>query len=256
LSERPISETFMRPGLGQDTIERGKIAIVVSMVLVLLFMLYYYRFAGVVACVALLMNLVLVVAVMITIRAAFTLPGLAGLVLTVGMAVDANVLIFERMREELDRQATLRMAIRNGFARATTTIVDANLTTLIVAIVLYVIGTDQIRGFATILWLWVVWSMFTAIYCSRVVFDVAERQRWISKLNMKRPIQENRILIELGLLPRFLPSAGASHSRDAHERRVRVYTPHKFLDLFRGLACGLNDGGMVDDCCHGFTSDV
>ncbi|NQT14744.1 MAG: protein translocase subunit SecD, partial [Planctomycetes bacterium] len=133
LSEEPISETFMGPGLGQDTIERGKIAIMVSMGLVLLFMLYYYRFAGIVACFALLLNLVLILAVMITIRAAFTLPGLAGLVLTVGMAVDANVLIFERIREELNRQATLRMAIRNGFARATTTIVDANLTTLIVA---------------------------------------------------------------------------------------------------------------------------
>ncbi len=184
LSEDPVSEIRIGATLGQDTIRRGRIAIAVSLALVLAFMVVYYRFAGLVACMALLMNLIMILAVMISIQAAFTLPGLAGLVLTVGMAVDANVLIFERIREELARQATLRMAIRNGFDRATTAIVDANVTTLIVATVLYVIGTDQIRGFATILWLGVVLSMFTAIYCARVVFDVAEKQKWISKLSM------------------------------------------------------------------------
>ena len=193
LSEKPVSEIRIGALLGQDTIRRGRIAIGVSLVLVLAFMVYYYRFAGLVACLALVMNLILILAVMISVRAAFTLPGLAGLVLTVGMAVDANVLIFERIREELARQAALRMAIRNGFDRATTAIVDANVTTLIVATVLYVIGTDQIRGFATILWLGVALSMFTAIYCSRVVFDVAERQRWISKLNMKRMVGKTEI---------------------------------------------------------------
>ncbi|MFH1918636.1 MAG: protein translocase subunit SecD, partial [Planctomycetota bacterium] len=193
LSEEPISEMYRGPGLGRDTIERGSIAIVVSMLLVLAFMLVYYRFAGIVACAALLMNLVLILAVMISIKAAFTLPGLAGLVLTVGMAVDANVLIFERIREELSRQAALRMAIRNGFARATTTIIDANLTTLIVATVLYVIGTDQIKGFAVILWLGVVLSMFTAIYCSRLVFDVADRQKWITRLGMLQMLGKTQI---------------------------------------------------------------
>jgi SecD/SecF fusion protein len=193
LSEKPVREARMGPGLGQDTIDRGKIAIGVSMALVLLFMLLYYRFAGIVACGALLMNLLMILAIMISVRAAFTLPGLAGLVLTVGMAVDANVLIFERIREELAKQAALRMAIRNGFGRATSAIVDANLTTLITATVLYVIGTDQIKGFAVTLWLGVVLSMFTAIYCSRVVFDVAERQKWITELKMRLLLRKTQI---------------------------------------------------------------
>jgi SecD/SecF fusion protein len=193
LSEEPISELVTGPTLGRDTIERGKYAIAISMALVVLFMLFYYRFAGIVACMALLLNVVLILAVMISIQAAFTLPGLAGLVLTVGMAVDANVLIYERIREELNRQATLRMAIRNGFGRATTTIVDANLTTLITATVLYVIGTDQIKGFAVTLWVGILMSMFTAIYCSRVVFDVAERRKWITRLKMMQILGKTQI---------------------------------------------------------------
>jgi len=193
LSKEPISELVTGPTLGQDTINRGRWAIGVSMLAVLAFMLWYYRFAGMVACMALLANLVLIVAVMITIKAAFTLPGLAGLVLTVGMAVDANVLIFERIREELARGAALRMAIRNGFARATTTIVDANLTTLITATILYIIGTDQVRGFAVTLWLGVVLSMYTAIFCSRVIFDIAERRRWLTELKMVRMLGATNI---------------------------------------------------------------
>ncbi len=193
LNPNPIAEMVIGPTLGQDTIDRGKWAIGGSMLLVLIFMLFYYRFSGVVACMALVMNLVLILAVMITIKAAFTLPGLAGLVLTVGMAVDANVLIFERIREELNRGAALRMAIRNGFSRATTTIVDANLTTLITATVLYVIGTDQVKGFAVILWLGVVLGMFTAIFCSRVIFDIAEKRRWITELKMLRILRGTQI---------------------------------------------------------------
>ncbi len=186
LKEDPISQMATGPTLGRDTIISGSLAIGVSLALVLLFMLAYYRFAGIVANFALLANLLLILGVMIFVKAAFTLPGIAGLVLTVGMAVDANVLIFERIREELDRQATLRMAIRNGFSRATTTIVDANLTTLITGIVLYTVGTDQIKGFAVTLILGVTLSMFTAIYCSRVIFDIFEKKRWLTKLNMAR----------------------------------------------------------------------
>lgn len=186
LKKEPISQMATGPTLGKDTIRRGSIAIGISAVLVLAFMLFYYRFAGFVACLAMLANLLLILGVMILVKAAFTLPGIAGLVLTVGMAVDANVLIFERIREELDRQATLRMAIRNGFSRATTTIVDANLTTLITGVVLYTVGTDQIKGFAVTLILGVTLSMFTAIYCARVVFDIAEKKRWLTKLSMAR----------------------------------------------------------------------
>jgi len=188
LTQEPISSLKTGPTLGQDTIRKGTWAISLSMVLVLIFMLVYYRFAGLVACFALLMNLVLILAVMIAVGAAFTLPGVAGLVLTVGMAVDANVLIFERIREELNRGAALRMAIRNGFGRALSAIVDANLTTLIVATVLYWIGTDQVRGFAVVLWLGVVMSMFTAIFCARVVFDIAEKRKWISGLKMMQMV--------------------------------------------------------------------
>ncbi len=184
LNKNPISENLIDPLLGEATVRQGKIAIVISISLVLVFVCLYYRFAGFVACLALLANLLFILALMISIRAALTLPGLAGLVLTVGMSVDANVLVFERIREELQRGAALRMAIRNGFARATTTIVDANVTTLITAFVLYAIGTDQIRGFSVTLILGILMSMFTAIFCSRVIFDLAERSRWLTKLNM------------------------------------------------------------------------
>ena len=184
LQENPISEDKIGATLGEDTIRRGRTAIGMSLGLVLLFILAYYRFAGVVACLALLLNLLLILALMILLKAAVTLPGLAGLVLTVGMSVDANVLIFERIREELKKGAALRLAIRNGFARATTTIVDANVTTLITAIILYAIGTDQVRGFAVTLILGIMMSMYTAIFCSRVVFNLWERKRYLTKLSM------------------------------------------------------------------------
>ncbi len=180
----PIRSRFVDATLGEDMVRRGEISIIASLAAVLLFMLVYYRFAGLIACAALALNILLILALMISIKAAFTLAGLAGLVLTVGMAVDANVLIYERMREELERGAALRMAIRNGFGRATTTIVDANVTTLITAIVLYTIGTDELRGFAIILILGILMSMFTAIFCSRLIFDIAEKSRWITTLNM------------------------------------------------------------------------
>jgi len=193
LNEEPVSSQVIDPTLGADTIERGTRAIGISLVAVIIFILFYYRFAGIVACFALSLNLLLILSLMIALKAAFTLPGLAGLVLTVGMSVDANVLIFERIREELDRGAALRMAIRNGFGKAMSTVVDANLTTLITATVLYVIGTDQVRGFAVTLWLGIVMSLFTAIFCSRTIFDLAERQRWLKKLHMMRLIGSTNI---------------------------------------------------------------
>ncbi|QDV63314.1 protein translocase subunit SecD [Crateriforma conspicua] len=180
LTPQPIAENQIDATLGKDTIEKGVWAIVVSLALVLIFILVYYMFSGVVACIALLLNLAMILATMVLINQPLTLPGLAGLVLTVGMSVDANVLIFERIREELKKGAKPRMAIRNGFGRATTTIIDANLTTLITAIVLYAIGTDQIRGFAVTLILGILFSMFTAIYVSRTIFDIAEKKGFLS----------------------------------------------------------------------------
>jgi SecD/SecF fusion protein len=193
LNKTPVSEDQTGPEIGALTIQQSTRAMIGSLALVLAFIVVYYRFAGVVAAIALILNIALVVATMVLLNAAFTLPGLAGLVLTVGMSVDANVLIFERMREELARGATLRMAIRNGFSRATTTIVDSNVTTLITGVVLYVIGTDQIRGFAITLILGILMSMFTAIFVSRLIFDIAERRGWITKLHMMQMLSKTNI---------------------------------------------------------------
>ncbi|QDV45759.1 bifunctional preprotein translocase subunit SecD/SecF [Stieleria neptunia] len=180
LTKQPIAKNQIDATLGADTIRKGVMAIGVSLMLVLVFILFYYRFAGAIACFALVLNLAMILATMVLIHQPLTLPGLAGLVLTVGMSVDANVLIFERIREEINKGAKDRMAIRNGFAKATVTIVDANLTTLFTAIVLYAIGTDQIRGFAVTLILGILYSMFTAIYMSRTLFDIAERHNKVS----------------------------------------------------------------------------
>ena len=136
-------------------------------------MVLYYRVAGIIACFGLAMNMLLIVGCMVLIKAAFTLPGLAGLVLTVGMSVDANVLIYERIREELKRGAALRMAIRNGFDRATTTIIDSNVTNLITGIVIYKIAPDNVKGFGITLVLGIAMSIFVAVFLTRIVFDVA-----------------------------------------------------------------------------------
>ena len=192
LNKSPISRDFIESNLGKQLLEQGFFAIGCSLGLVLIFMMLYYRFAGIVATTALLLNLVLILALVMAINQPFTLTGLAGLVLTVGMSVDANVLIFERIREELDRGAALRMAIRNGFDKATTTIIDANVTTLITAVVLYVIGTEQIKGFSVTLILGILMSMFTAIYVSRLIFDIFERKRWLTQLNMTRILERKQ----------------------------------------------------------------
>ncbi|WP_246112939.1 protein translocase subunit SecD [Allorhodopirellula solitaria] len=197
VTKQPIAENQIDATLGADTIDKGVFAIQLSFGLVLIFILCYYRFSGLIACIALIMNLMLILATMVFINQPMTLPGLAGLVLTVGMSVDANVLIFERIREERKKGAKDRMAIRNGFARATTTIVDANLTTLITAIVLYAIGTDQIRGFAVTLILGILFSMFTAIYVSRTLFDLAERRGLLS-LSMSDTVNSIRSSISGG----------------------------------------------------------
>lgn len=186
LNKNPISRNFVESTLGQELRDKGIWAIGASLILVLVFMVIYYGFAGIVATLSLILNLLLILALVMMIKQPLTLTGLAGLVLTVGMSVDANVLIFERIREELDRGSALRMAIRNGFDKATVTIVDANITTLITALILYVFGTEQVKGFSVTLILGILMSMYTAIYCSRLIFDVSERKGWLTKLNMRR----------------------------------------------------------------------
>lgn len=193
LVKEPVSKLYSGATLGTDTIEKSTRAMLISSVLVLAFMLWYYRFSGIVANIALGLNLLILFAVMIAFKAAFTLTGFAGLALTVGMAVDNNVLVYERLREELDRGATIRMAIRNAFHRAGATIIDCNLTHLIAATVLYMIGTDQLRGFALTLWIGVVTSMYTAVFVSHVVFDIAEKRQWLTKVKMLRLIGHTNI---------------------------------------------------------------
>ena len=179
LSDEPVTRMLTGPTLGEDTIQRGKNSILWGGLLVIVFMIAYYGFAGCIAAFAVLMNLLLIMMVMLSLRAAFTLDGLAGLVLTVGMAVDANVLIFERIKDELSGGATLRMAIRNGFSRAFTAIFDSNITTMLTAVILYSVGSEQIKGFAITLFLGVLFSMFTATYVSRIIFETCERRGWI-----------------------------------------------------------------------------
>lgn len=193
LNKDPISRNTISPTLGAETVRKGKTSIVYSLVVSLVFMVFYYRFAGLVASLALGANLLLTLGTMVLLHAAFTLPGLAGLVLSIGMSVDANVLIFERIREELKRGAALRMAIRNGFDRAMTTIVDANLTNLITAVVIYKIAPDNVKGFGVTLIIGIIMSMYAAVFLSRIIFDVAERSHRLRKLTMAQIIGETRV---------------------------------------------------------------
>jgi len=193
LNKTPISRAQISPTLGKLTIERGRTALTISLILVAIFMLFYYKWAGFIAWFGLAANMLLILGAMVLIKAAFTLPGLAGLVLTVGMSVDANVLIYERIREELKRGAALRMAIRNGFNRASITILDSNVTNLITAAVIYKIAPDSVKGFGVTLFLGIVMSVFTAVFLMRLVFDVAERRGWLRRLAMREFVPETHI---------------------------------------------------------------
>ncbi len=160
------------PSLGMDSIRKGIRAAIVGLIVVLLFMGVYYKLSGVIADVALILNMILILGALAAFRATLTLPGIAGIVLTIGMSVDANVLIFERIREELRLGRTIKAAIDAGFERATITILDANITTLIAALILFQYGTGPIKGFAVTLSIGILASMFTAIVFCRGVFDL------------------------------------------------------------------------------------
>ena len=167
-----VEERTIGPSLGADNISAGFKSVVIGFVLVLIFMAFYYRVFGLVANLALTLNLVLIVAILSMLQATLTLPGIAGIVLTVGMAVDANVLIYERIKEELRNGLTPQAAIHSGYEKAFSTIADANITTLIAAIVLYGMGTGPIKGFAITLGIGIVSSMFTAIMGTRAVINL------------------------------------------------------------------------------------
>ncbi|MEX2213863.1 MAG: protein translocase subunit SecD [Phycisphaeraceae bacterium] len=193
LSDRPISTKFFNPEMGQDNLNRGKNAVIWSMVVICVFMALWYLWSGLVADFALLFNIVIILGVMSMLQANFTLPGIAGIVLVIGMAVDANVLIFERVREELGRNADVKTALRLGYDRAFVTIVDSNITTLITCVILAYFATVEVKGFAVALGIGIVASMFTAVFVTRVFFNY-----WVEWSNPKK----------ISMLPTVLPKLG------------------------------------------------
>ncbi|MDY6821559.1 MAG: protein translocase subunit SecD, partial [Deferribacterota bacterium] len=159
------------PSLGRDSIESGIKAAIIALIMVIVFLAYYYKLAGIFANIALILNFILVLSVMSMFGATLTLPGIAGLILTVGMSVDANVLIDERIREEITKGRTTINAIESGFSNAMSAIIDANVTTLVAAVVLYQFGTGPIKGFAVTLSIGILSSLFTAIFVTKTFFQ-------------------------------------------------------------------------------------
>ena len=186
LNPNPVSEDTMEATLGETTIKRGLIAVGAAYMAVIVFMCWYYNWAGVVASMALFSNLVLTIGFMVFVNAAFTLPGLAGLVLMLGMAVDSNVLIYERLREERERGASLALALRNAYDRALPTILDTHLTSIFTAIVLYMVGTDQLKGFGISLAVGLVISLFTTLHTARLLLEMSVAEGWIKEFRMRQ----------------------------------------------------------------------
>tara|TARA_B100000676_G_scaffold285598_1_gene314344 strand:- start:86 stop:1873 length:1788 start_codon:yes stop_codon:yes gene_type:complete len=179
-----VEERTVGASLGSDSVQQGTYSIIIGLLLVIIFLVIYYRMSGIIASISVIWTLILLLGVLALLEATLTLPGIAGLILTVGMSVDANVIIFERIKEELRKGKTIRSAIDAGYSKAITTIVDANLTTGIAAAVLYQYGSGPIKGFATVLFWGIIISMFTAIIVTRFIFDFVTSQRNINKLSI------------------------------------------------------------------------
>ena len=179
-----IEERIVGPSLGADSVKRGTNSVLLGLGLIIIFMFIYYKLSGSIANFALIWNILLVLSVLASLGATLTLPGIAALILTVGMSIDANVIIFERIREELRKGKSVRSAVDGGYNRALTTIIDANVTTLIAALVLYQFGTGPIRGFATVLFWGIVISMFTAIFVTRTIFNSFVDRKGLKKLSI------------------------------------------------------------------------
>jgi preprotein translocase subunit SecD len=175
-----IENRIIGPSLGQDSIRKGTTAAIIGLTLIILFMFFYYRLSGAIADVGLLFNIIFLLAAMSALRATLTLPGIAGIILTVGMSVDANVLIFERIREELRSGKTVRASIDAGYKRALLAIIDSHVTTLITAAVLFQFGTGPVKGFAVSLSLGVAINLFTAVVITRVIFDLRKGYQTLS----------------------------------------------------------------------------
>jgi len=185
-----LEERTVGPSLGADSIRKGIRAGILGLIIVFCFIMIYYMFLGLIAGVALCLNLIIIMAALASLSATLTLPGIAGIILTIGMAVDANVLIFERIREELSSGKTIRAAIGSGYQKAFKTIIDANVTTLIAAVVLYQFGTGTVRGFAVTLTIGIIASMFTAIVVTRVILDLFCRRRSFVSIKMLQLFQK------------------------------------------------------------------
>jgi preprotein translocase subunit SecD len=179
-----LEERTVGPSLGSDSIRQGILATIIGSLLVILFMIVYYRLSGAVANIALIINILLIMAVLAAFKATLTLPGIAGMLLTVGVAVDANILIFERIREELRTGKTVRLSLDTGYDRAFITIIDTHITGIVAAIVLIFFGTGPIKGFAVTTIIGLLASLFTAIFITRVIFDYVIRNYNIKKLSI------------------------------------------------------------------------
>jgi SecD/SecF fusion protein len=190
LAEEPITEQTVGPQLGADNLKAGLKASIIGLIAVAIFMLFYYHLSGVVAVVALMMNMIMILGVMAALNATFTLPAVAGIVLTIGMSVDANVLIFERLREEQKRGLSLKMALRNAYDRAASAIIDSNAVTAITCLILYAIGSEEVKGFGLTLLIGLVSSLFTALFVTRTIFA-----GWINNFHLQK----------LGSLPMSFP---------------------------------------------------
>ena len=179
-----VEERTVGPSLGQDNINKGMLSFVVGFALVVLFMMVYYRLCGVFANIALVFNVIIILAILSILQATLTLPGIAGIILTVGMSVDANVLIFERIKEEIRNGNTPQSAIYIGFEKAFATILDSNITTLLVAVMLFAFGTGSVKGFAVTLIIGILSSMFTAITGTRMIMNWVYGNRRVEKLSI------------------------------------------------------------------------
>ena len=181
---RLLEERTVGPSLGKDSVRKGTNSAFLGLLLVAIFMIIYYKFSGFIADIALILNIIILMGVMSYFHATLTLPGIAGIILTIGMAVDANVLIFERIREEMDKGKTVWASIETGYRRALITILDANITTLIAGIVLYNFGSGPIKGFALTLIIGIAASMFTAIFVTRTIFEFLLERKILKKLSI------------------------------------------------------------------------
>ncbi|OGW43542.1 MAG: protein-export membrane protein SecD, partial [Nitrospirae bacterium RBG_16_43_11] len=179
-----IQNLTVGPSLGRDSIEKGVKATIIAGILVVLFMMIYYKLSGVIADFAMLLNLVILVGALAALDATLTLPGIAGIILTIGMGVDSNVLILERIREELRLGKPVRSAIDSGYDKAFITVVDSHVTTLLTAVILFLFGTGPIKGFAVTLSLGIAINLFTALVGTKVVYDFINSRKRLERLSI------------------------------------------------------------------------